>query len=87
MNRANCFFVLCLMLQPAIAATTNEDYWKNCPGPACPANAPSQETEAYIKKERPPYGGMDKKQLDQEQKLHEKEIKKIQREERLRYDR
>lgn len=35
--------ILLLILVPAVAsaAETGGDFWKNCPGPACPANAAS----------------------------------------------
>lgn len=81
-----CLLMLCVVFQPAMAATTDDDFWKNCPGPACPANVPNPDTDAYQRKEER-YKQLDKKQLEQERKLHEKTIKEIQREEKQRYER
>lgn len=86
MSRTYCLLMLCLMLQPAMAATMDDHFWKNCPGPACPANAPSRDTDVYQRQESQ-YKKMDKKQLEQEIKVHEEAIKNIQREEKQRYDR
>lgn len=86
MSKAYCLLLLCLVLQPAMAATTDDDFWKNCPGPACPANAPSPDAKAY-QRDEDKLKQMDKTQLKQERKLHEKVIKEIQREEKQRYER
>ncbi|MFA6162093.1 MAG: hypothetical protein WC685_01545 [Methylobacter sp.] len=74
------------MIQPTMAATTDDDFWKHCPGPACPANVPNRDTDAYRREENQ-YKQMDKKQLEQEHKFYEKAIKEIQREEKQRYER
>lgn len=78
--------MFCLLLQPAMAATTDDDFWKNCPGPGCPANVPNRDTDAYQRDDKQ-YKHMDKRKLEQERELHEKAIKEIQREEKQRYER
>lgn len=66
------------MLPVAMAETTSEDYWENCPGPACPANMPNRETNANDQVERKEsYRQMDQKQLEQIQENYENEIDEI----------
>lgn len=86
MSKTYCLLMLGLLLPPALAATTDDDFWKNCPGPACPANVSNRDTDAYQLQESQ-HKKMDERQLEQEIKTHGEAIKKIQREEKQRYDR
>lgn len=84
MSRTCYLLMLSLMLPVAMADTTGDDFWKNCPGPACPANVPNRDSNAY-KQHGDKYKQMDKKQLEQEREFHENAIKEIQRKERQLY--
>lgn len=81
MNKAFLIIVLFLILPPSYALTTGDDFWKNCPGTACPANMPNRDTSVQTSDK---YEKMDKKQLDRERNHHEKVINEIQREEIIR---
>ncbi len=83
-----CFFLLCIVFQPAMATKTDNshDFWKNCPGAACPANVPNRDTDAYQQKEDR-YKQLDERQLEKERNFHERKIKEIRREEKQRYER
>lgn len=89
-----------LLFQIAPAhAETGKDFWKNCPGPACPAHedpppksAPAHE---YSRPAPAPSEGagssapadlekMDTEELHKQRERHEREINKIEKEERKR---
>jgi hypothetical protein len=74
-----------LPISCANAATTGGDFWKNCPGAACPANAPDEKYGATGQAHRE-YEQMDSKRLRKERERHEDSLKKIQREEKKRDD-
>ena len=64
-------------------AATGDKFWKDCPGPACPAKEP--ESEHSIKKESAEqYERIDREDLRKERKRHEREIKALEKEERRR---
>ena len=71
-----------LPIAPANAATGG-DWWKNCPGPGCPAKEPEP---AYEKSERArkDYEEMDRERLRREREAHERALEKIEKEERNR---
>lgn len=73
----------------ANAAEIGADWWKNCPGPGCPAKSP---VESYEKLERSgssektikDYKQMENHKLLKERERHEKALEKIEKEERKR---
>ena len=88
-----------LLFQIAPAnADTGKDFWKNCPGPACPAHedAPPKSAPAHeharpapAPSERPSGAPddlerMDTEELHKQRERHELEINKIEKEERKR---
>ncbi len=84
-----CLFVLCVVFQPAMATKTdnNYDFWKNCPGRACPANEPNGGTGGGSQQKEDRYKHLDERQLEKERNFHKNKIKEIQREEKQRYER
>ena len=83
MNRAYLFILLALPLSSVMAAATGSDFWKNCPGPACPANVPDKAFIA-VEPNGKEYEQMNSKRLRRERELHEEAIKKIHQEEQRR---
>lgn len=80
------FFLIALALilaNQTNAATTGADWWKNCPGPACPARDPSDlyENANKAKAVREP---VDKAKIDKERSGYEKPIKSYEKGERTR---
>lgn len=65
------------------AAQTGADWWKNCPGPACPARDPggSYENVNKAKESREP---VNHEKSDKDRDRHEKPIKNYEKDERTR---
>lgn len=61
-------------------AATGSDYWKNCPGPACPAR--EHESAYKYEKGTEDDARMDHLKMHKERESHEKAIKQIEKEER-----
>jgi hypothetical protein len=69
------------LLQIANAnAATGADWWKNCPGPACPAR---EADSSYEKSEKTNNDSerIDSEKMRKEEERHEKAIDKIEKEE------
>ena len=64
-------------------AATGSDFWKGCPGPACPARGPDSKY-SIPEKSGEEYERIDLEDLRKERERYEKEIKNIEREERKR---
>jgi len=64
-------------------AATGSEFWKNCPGPACPA----RESESADRKSgtgSKNHEGMDREEMRKEREGHENATKEIQKMERRR---
>lgn len=76
-----CIYLL-IFAYPIIVSSAyaaKDEFWKDCPGPACPANVP----DFSIDKESSGgniYEHMDQKQLEKEREKLEDSIKQIDRE-------
>jgi len=68
----------CIAAQPNAYGATTDDFWKDCPGSACPANVPDERIGSEFRGRRN-YENMDKEKLQIERERLKNSIEKIDR--------